>query len=159
MTDREPFATGRCTCGGAVYRLEDRPMFVHCCYCTWCQRETGSACALNAIIESGRVTLTRGKVESHRIPTASGKGQIVSRCPDCRVVLWSNYLGMGEAVRFVRVGTLDNPALAPPDIHIYTDTRSPWVALPEDRPAMTGFYRLREQWPEESIARLKALRT
>lgn len=158
MTDREPFATGRCTCGEVVYRLEDRPMFVHCCHCTWCQRQTGSAFALNAIIEASRVTLVEGKVDSHMLPTPSGRGQKLSRCPGCRVVLWSNYMGLGEAVNFVRVGTLDDPSLVPPDIHIFTDTKAPWVTLPEDLPAMTGFYDRREHWPADSLDRLKALR-
>ena len=158
MSTNTPFVAGRCTCGDVTYRLQDRPLFVHCCHCTWCQRETGSAFALNAIIEADRVRLAAGAVETHVIPTASGKGQKLSRCPQCRVVLWSNYMGMGELFHFVRVGTLENPERTPPDIHIYTSTRQPWVNLPEDLPLMPEYYRRSEHWPAESIERFKAAR-
>ncbi len=158
MSEKISMATGRCTCGEVIYRLENRPMFVHCCFCSWCQRETGSDRAVNALLEFHCVSLLQGRVESNVLPTASGLGQKASRCPTCKVVLWSNYLGMGEKVRFVRIGTLDNPAWASPDIYLYTDHKPPWVILPEDRPAMSGFYRLKEHWPAPSLARLKALR-
>ena len=85
-------------------------MFVHCCHCSWCQRETGTAFALNAMIEADRVELTSGEVELVHTPSASGKGQKIWRCPECRVALWSNYSGSGDKVRFMRVGTLDTPA-------------------------------------------------
>lgn len=152
------FASGRCTCGEVSYALLDSPLFVHCCHCTWCQRETGSAFALNAIIEADRLAVNRGAVTSHLLPSASGKGQKVSRCPGCRVVLWSNYMGMGEKIHFVRVGTLDQPERTPPDIHIFTTTRQPWVVLPQDLPVMTGYYRRSEHWPERSIERFHAAR-
>src|ERR1700685_1027516 len=97
---------GRCTCGTVRYRLIDRPLFVHCCHCRWCQRETGSAFAHNAMIEADRVEILAGQVEVIATPTLSGKGQKISRCPTCRIALWSNYAGGGDAVRFVRVGTL-----------------------------------------------------
>src|SRR4029450_7817944 len=95
---------GGCTCAAVRYRLKARPLFVHCCHCTWCQRETGSAFALKAMIESDRVELTHGDVEIVLTPSASGKGQKISRCPKCRIAVWSNYAGAGDAVRFVRVG-------------------------------------------------------
>ncbi len=41
---------GGCTCRSLRYRMMTKPMFVHCCHCTWCQRETGTAFALNAML-------------------------------------------------------------------------------------------------------------
>jgi hypothetical protein len=149
---------GRCTCGAVRYRMTSAPLFTHCCHCRWCQRETGSAFALNAMIESERVELLAGTPEEVTIPTQSGKGQKVARCPACRVALWSNYAGAGDAVRFVRVGTLENPDACPPDIHIYTESRQPWVVLPEGVPAVAEFYRRSTTWPAESLARFEALR-
>jgi hypothetical protein len=148
---------GGCTCRAVRYRMLSRPLFVHCCHCSWCQRETGTAFALNAMIEADRVELLQGNVETIDTPSSSGKGQKISRCPKCRVALWSNYAGAGEAIRFLRVGTLDEPARFPPDIHIYTSTKQPWVMLPPDRPAVPEFYKASQYWPKESLERRAAL--
>ncbi|MBM3569040.1 MAG: GFA family protein [Alphaproteobacteria bacterium] len=148
---------GRCTCGQVRYRLTGRPLFVHCCHCRWCQRETGSAFVLNAMIEADRVTIVAGEPEIVLTPTLSGKGQKIARCPSCRVALWSNYAGAGDAVRFVRVGTLDNPDALPPDIHIYTRSKQPWVILPPGVPAVPEYYDREKYWPADSLARRRAL--
>jgi len=91
--------------------METAPLFVHCCHCRWCQRETGASFALNALVEADRVTLRRGQPEIVITPSNGGKGQKIARCPTCRVGVWSNYAGAGDAIRFVRVGTLDEPRL------------------------------------------------
>lgn len=159
MADDTPVAMeGGCTCGAVRYRLSARPLFVHCCHCTWCQRESGSAFAVNAMIEASEVELLSGAVTQTTLPSASGKGQVFSRCPACGVTLWSNYNGAGPSVHFIRVGTLDDPSSAPPDIHIYTSTKQPWVILPEGVPAVAEFYRLNDYWPAESLARFKTAR-
>ena len=148
---------GHCTCGHVRYEMKTRPLFVHCCHCTWCQRETGTAFALNAMIESERVVLTHGEVEVVDTPSNSGKGQKIARCPKCRVAVWSNYAGAGDAVRFVRVGTLEEPGLMPPDIHIFTSTKQPWVVLPDGIPAVAEYYDRKRHWPRESLERREAL--
>ena len=147
---------GGCDCRTIRYRLRRRPLFVHCCHCRWCQRETGAAFALNALIEAERVVLLHGNVEVIDTPTNSGKGQKISRCPHCHVAVWSNYAGAGDAIRFVRVGSLDNPDLLPPDIHIYTSSKQPWVLLPADTPALPEYYQRSKFWPAESLARRAA---
>src|SRR5213592_3571535 len=138
--------------------MKTRPLFVHCCHCTWCQRETGASFALNALIESARVRVTHGEVEIVDTPSASGKGQKISRCPKCRIAVWSNYAGAGDAVRFVRVGTLDEPDRLPPDIHIFTSSKQPWVVLPPGAPAVAEYYDRDKYWPKESLERREALR-
>jgi hypothetical protein len=152
------FAEGFCTCGAVRYRMTTAPLFVHCCHCRWCQRETGTAFALNALIEAERVVVVQGAPEVIDTPSASGKGQRIARCPACRVALWSNYAGAGDAVRFVRVGTLATPDLLPPDIHIFTASKQPWVVLPAQTPAMAEYYDYRQHWPEASQQRRRALR-
>ncbi|MDM0027550.1 GFA family protein [Variovorax saccharolyticus] len=155
----DPFPVeGGCSCRAARYRMATRPLFVHCCHCRWCQRESGSAFALNAMIEADRVELLGGEIERLRIPSASGKGQTVVRCTRCRIALWSHYAGSGEAVAFVRVGTLDDPDLLPPDIHIFTMSKQPWVPLPPGAAAVGEYYRRSEHWPVESVERFKALK-
>jgi hypothetical protein len=144
---------GGCGCRMVRYQLTSRPLFVHCCHCRWCQRETGASFALNALIESDRVLITRGEPEMVDTPSNSGKGQKIARCPKCRVALWSHYAGAGERLRFVRVGTLDDPDAFPPDIHIFTSTKPPWVVLPPGVPAVPEYYESSELWPKESLAR------
>lgn len=148
---------GACTCRSVRYRLTSRPLFVHCCHCRWCQRETGSAFAINALIEADRVVVLEGEPDVVPTPSASGKGQKISRCPTCRVAVWSNYAGAGDLVRFVRVGTLLEPDRLPPDIHIFTSSKQPWVILPPDTPAVPEYYRRSEHWPAESLERWRVL--
>jgi hypothetical protein len=148
---------GGCDCRAIRYRLETAPLFVHCCHCRWCQRESGASFALNAMIEAERVTPRAGQVQIVDTPSASGKGQKIARCPGCRIALWSHYAGGGMAIAFVRVGTLDDPDALPPDIHIFTSTKQPWVVLPPGVPAVPEYYDRRKLWPAESLARLDAL--
>ncbi len=149
---------GGCTCGAVRFRMTGAPLFVHCCHCTWCQRESGSAFALNAMIEADRVRLLQGAVDVVPTPSASGRGQQVARCPVCHVAVWSHYSGSGESVSFVRVGTLDAPHGLEADIHIFTSTKLPWVQLPADTPAVSGYYAASKLWSAESLARRDALR-
>ncbi len=152
-----PQPEGGCTCAAVRYRLTSKPLFVHCCHCRWCQRETGSAFVINALIEADRVPLLRGAPEVVHTPSASGRGQGIARCPECRVAVWSNYPGLGDSVRFIRVGTLDDPDQLPPDIHIFTMSRQPWVVIPPGAPVMHEYYDRREHWPSESLERLRRL--
>ncbi len=153
-----PIFEGHCTCGAIRYRITSRPLIVHCCHCRWCQRETGTAFALNAVIEANRVELLSGSPEMINTPSLSGKGQKIWRCPDCKVAVWSNYPGGGDSVHFVRVGTLENPDEFPPDIHIFIESKQPWVVLPPGVPAVPQFYNPKEQWSAESLERLRILK-
>ncbi len=157
MTDGVFPLAGGCACRAVRYRMATRPLFVHCCHCRWCQRETGASFALNAMIETNRVTLLAGQPELVETPTESGRGQQIARCPKCRIALWSHYAGAGRAVSFVRVGTLDQPDHLPPDIHIFTTSRQPWVVLPPGTPAVPEYYDRNQYWPKESLARREAL--
>lgn len=158
MNDETKRHTGGCTCAAVRYEMEGDPMFVHCCHCSWCQRETGTAFAVNALIESERVSLIKGETECISTPSNSGKGQDIHRCPRCKVALWSHYAGARDAVSFLRVGTLDEPQHIPPDIHIFTSSKQPWVVLPEYTPSVPEYYRRSLYWPEASVARFKACR-
>ena len=147
---------GGCACGEVRYRLTAEPLFVHCCHCLNCQRQTGSAFVVNILIEASHVELLAG--EPVRVPVArSGtRRQQIYRCPTCGIAVYSTYTS--ARVRFVRAGTLDDPASVEPDVHIYTRSKLPWVQLPESTPAFAVYYDTEKLWPEESLARLAALR-
>jgi len=148
---------GGCDCGAVRCRLQTAPLFVHCCHCRWCQRESGASFALNAMVEADRVALLAGVPDMVDTPSASGKGQQIARCPSCRVALWSHYAGAGDRVAFVRVGTLDAPDHLSPDIHIFTGSKQPWTVLPPGVPAVPEYYDREAHWPAQSLARHRVL--
>jgi hypothetical protein len=145
---------GGCACGAVRYRLTSAPMFVNCCHCLDCQKQTGGAFAINAVIELDRIEMLAGEPTPIRMPTDSGRIHDVYRCEACQVALWSDY--GGRPTRFVRVATLDTPHAVAPDAHIFTRSKVPWVALPASQPAFDVFYDLKAQWPADSLDRLRA---
>jgi hypothetical protein len=147
---------GGCSCGTVRYRLTSAPMIVHCCHCLDCQRQTGSAFVINAVIETDRIEKLSGEPEPVSMPTDSGRPHDIYRCPTCRTAVWSDYGGR-PALRFVRVGTLDQPSALAPDVHIFTRSKQPWVGLPPDVPAVEVFYDMQKLWPPESLARREAI--
>ena len=148
---------GGCDCRLLRYRMTTAPLIVHCCHCRWCQRETGASFALNAMIEAGRVLGLGTPPELVHTPSESGMGQQIARCPRCRIAVWSHYSGAGPVIKFVRVGTLDAPDLLPPDVHIFTASKQPWVLIAPGAPAFDEYYEREQLWPPESLARREAL--
>lgn len=147
---------GHCTCGALRYRMTRRPLFTHACHCTWCQRESGSAFALNAMIETEYLS-HEGAVEEVAMPSASDMGQVICRCPRCKVAVWSHHAGVGRLVSFVRVGTLEAPDACPPDIHIFTSTKLGWLVLDDRVPVVPEWYDRKLYWPQDSLDRRAAM--
>jgi len=157
MATEIPFPLeGGCACRKVKYRIETAPLIVNSCHCRWCQRETGTAFAQNALIEHDRVTILTGEPISVPTPSQSGLGQVFFRCPACFVTLWSIYAGVGPAIRMIRVGTLDQPDYLPPKFHIFTTTKQPWVILAPETPAFEENYDLEQYWSAESIERFRS---
>ena len=152
MSDRRE---GGCACGALRYRLASEPLITHCCHCLNCQRQTGSAFVVNLLIEAERVQVLSGTAQAVDVPRDDGSVQRISRCPECQVAVFSEY-GPRE-VRFVRGGTLDDPTVITPDVHIYTRSKVGWVTLPEGAPAFEVYYDIDKLWPAESLRRLEAV--
>ncbi|HFB55160.1 MAG TPA: aldehyde-activating protein [Hellea balneolensis] len=144
---------GGCACGHVRYQLTSAPLFTHCCHCHHCQRESGSAFALNAMIETDKIKLLGAEPVMVDVPTKSGEGQTFARCPNCQIALWSHYAGAYDKIAFIRVGTLDEPDNIAPDIHIYTQTKRDGVILPDDIPAVEEYYDRKDYWPKASLRR------
>jgi hypothetical protein len=132
-------------------------LIVHCCHCRSCQRQTGSAFVVNALIERDEVALLEGEPTMVEAPRDGGATQRIFRCPTCQIALWSEYTT--RRVRFVRVGTLDAPDALTPDVHIYTRSRMPWVVLPPDARAFEAYYDMDQVWLRESLERVAAIRS
>ncbi|KAK2022969.1 glutathione-dependent formaldehyde-activating [Colletotrichum zoysiae] len=204
---------GGCACGNIRYSLNASPLVVHCCYCTCCQRETGTAFALNAVVEGDEVTLlpsspsvsplqplasfpdsirddwtpkltrpdgnndineaggsggkngkgSMGGIPSPvllPVPAESGAPQHIARCPLCLTPVWSNYVGTGPLMKFIRVGTLDSPALlGGPDTYIFMRSKQPFIEIANDgKPRFDGFYPSKEGvWSPEALVRREKL--
>lgn len=148
---------GGCACGEVRYRLRRSPLFVHCCHCLNCQRQTGAAFAINVLIESQYVESLGREPERVPVPRSGRKRQQIYRCPVCRTAVWSTYTR--KSILFVRAGTLDDPSAVTPDVHIYTRSKLPWLTLPESTPAFTTYYDTQKHWPHASLERLDALRS
>lgn len=147
--------SGQCFCGAVRFRMHGAPMFVHCCHCRDCQRQTGSAFAINGLIEAARIECIGGEPKPIRMATESGHPHDIYRCESCQSALWSDYGGR-TWLRFVRLATLDDPGAFSPDVHIYVRSKLPWVVLPKDAAAFSEYYDVRQQWPAESQARYRA---
>jgi hypothetical protein len=150
-----PPLDGGCACGEVRYRLTSDPLFVHCCHCRSCQRQTGAGFAVNVLIEAERVELRAGTPRAVDVPRDDGSRQRIYRCPTCQVAVYSEY-GWPE-VLFVRAGTLDEPSAVRPDVHIYTRSKLPWVILPSDAPAFAAYYDAETLWPQASLERRAAI--
>jgi hypothetical protein len=146
---------GGCACGAVRYRLTSDPLFVHCCHCLNCQRQTGSAFVINLLIEADRVELLSGDPQPIDAPRDGGSSQTIWRCPTCQIAVYSQYTR--PDVRFVRGGTLDDPASVAPDVHIFTRSKLPWVTLPDSVPAFDVYYDTKQLWPAASFERIEAI--
>ena len=144
---------GGCACGSVRFHVVGDPILTHCCHCSYCQRENGAAFAVNLLYERDRVTI-EGETVEVVTPSASGKGQRILRCPKCHVAVSSHYPGGGEAVHFIRGGTLDDRSDIRPDVHIYISSKQAWVET-RDAPEFEEFYNPSEFWSEEQMRRWK----
>ena len=147
---------GGCFCGAVRYTMTDRPMFINCCHCRDCQKQTGGACAINAMIERDRVEVTAAAPSPHTMKTDSGRPHIIYRCDECGAAVWSDY-GDRKALLFLRISTLDDPAPFPPDAHIFTRSKLPWVVLAPGARAFDVYYDIKTEWSPDSLARRAAL--
>ena len=161
MSELNDTLEGGCACGEVRYSMQMNPLVVHACHCKHCQRQTGGWHAVNALIESHEVNLLQGTLSYSELPTPSGAGQTVARCSRCGVAVWSNYhrfsQGQGDIVRFIRVGTLDEPHRLPPDVHIFDADRNTCAPEPANAPRYEAFYNLGDIWTPSSLRRLYAL--
>src|ERR1700757_5064688 len=103
---------GGCACGAVRYRLASGPMFVHCCHCRDCQRQTGSAFVINALIETDRVELLSGDPKAVAVPTDSGLPHAIHRCPGCGTAEWSEYGGLRTYFSICGLSFIGEPGVA-----------------------------------------------
>jgi hypothetical protein len=111
---------------------------------------------INVLIEADRVELLAGEPQPVDVPRDDGSQQRIWRCPTCQIAVYSQYTS--PRVRFVRAGTLDDPAAVAPDVHIFTRSKLSWVTLPDSVPGFDVYYDTQKLWPPASLERLEAVR-
>jgi hypothetical protein len=149
----EPPLDGGCACGAVRYRMHELPMFVHCCHCTRCQRETGGPFAHHAMIEFSKFSVLQGEPEFVLVPTDSGRKHWVARCQTCQTAMWNEHGTRKAITRYIRVGTLDAPDALPPRAHIFTRSKQPWLDLLGEAPSFRAYYDAAKTWPADSLER------
>jgi hypothetical protein len=144
---------GGCACGAVRYVMNATPILSYACHCTDCQHLTGSAFILSAWIEKTEVELLSGDLTACKLSTGE-HGSTVHFCPRCGTSIWTEY---SPGFWFVRLTTLDNQTAYPPDMHIFTRSKQPWLNLSDAVPVFENYYDRETDWPAEKLARYRAV--
>jgi hypothetical protein len=153
----ETFREGGCACGEVRFRAEGEPIFVNNCHCRLCQRQTGSTSVVNAFFESDRLRVTQGQLTEHTLKAGSGGDHTMARCAECGTAVFSYYPRAGRLGIGVRVGSFDDPGAFTPTAVVFTESKMPWVTLPEGIPAFEQYYSPKDVYAPDKWARLAAL--
>ncbi len=127
-------ATGRCNCGAVTWRIDGAPLAVAACHCANCRRQSGAAYSVN-IVAKARSVVVEGPIGTHE-DTATASGQPVLRqfCRDCGSPIQS-VITANAAIVAIKAGTADRPGDYPPAIHVWTQSKLPWVEIPANLPS------------------------
>jgi hypothetical protein len=108
---------------------------------------------MNALVEKTQVEILSGTIAEYLFPDTYHTAFF---CPECVTYVWSEYKsGAFDDCWFIRVGTLDQPDRLPPDVHIFTESKQPWVEIPKRTPNFDRFYPIKETWQESSMIRME----
>jgi hypothetical protein len=127
---------GGCRCGAVRYTIAlDALPPVYACHCHICQRVSGSAFSVQALVPETSLTVT-GPIVVSEI-TTEDRTSVQRFCGDCYARIYNtNTRRPGIAV--VRAGTLDRSEELDCRAHIFTAYKQGWFPIPEDVPS----------WPE-----------
>lgn len=129
-TEPRETVEGGCLCGAVRYRVPCpfEGVVAHC-HCSTCRRSAGALVLTWFTVRKAAFELTRGACQ---IYPSSDHGQR-GFCPTCgtQITLYSSKLP--DEID-VTLGSLDTPGRFPPALHIWTDTRLPWLHLDEHLP-------------------------
>ena len=143
--------TGGCICGQVKYQIIDKPLFTQACYCKDCKVLTGSSYVVNSSILENTL-IVEGEVSSTELKAGSGASYKTYFCTKCGTYVYADYdSAVGRLT--VRTKTLDNSEKFPPQVHIFTKDKDPWLNLSEDVICFKEMYDQKKTWPEESLNR------
>ena len=143
--------TGGCICGQVKYQIIDKPLFTQACHCKDCKVLTGSSYVVNSSILENTL-IVEGEVSSTELKAGSGASYKTYFCTKCGNYDYADYdSAVGRLT--VRTKTLDNAEKFPPQVHIFTKDKDPWLNLSEDIICFKEMYNPKKTWPEESLIR------
>lgn len=129
--------TGGCQCGGLRYEVRAEPLSVYVCHCTECQRQSGSAFAMSAVVPRPALVYLSGRPKRCSRKADSGNTIDGDFCPDCGVRL-AHYPSANDKVAILKPGTLDDTRWLVPVGHIWTRSAQAWVTIPDDTVRFAG---------------------
>lgn len=148
--------TGRCACGALTYELTKAPLFTQACHCRDCQRTTGGAFIVHAIVVEDDLKVD-GDIQTYFLPSGSGAGCEASACAKCADYIFVRYLYHKVPVIGLRTGTLDDPSAFPPEAHIFLQSKLPWLTLTDGKPQFQQGVAREDVWPTASVDRYNGL--
>ncbi|KAH8812704.1 Mss4-like protein [Xylogone sp. PMI_703] len=130
-----PPQTGRCQCPSnpVTYTITSPPQSLNVCYCTECQRQSGSAFALTLVVpSSGLVVSSDSMAQLHPFERKTESGRIRGGffCSKCGVRIWHFDPARPEWVS-IKAGTLDTKVDFRAAKHIWTKRKLVGVVIPE----------------------------
>jgi hypothetical protein len=125
---------GGCLCGAVRYACASDALALIYCHCKDCQRCTGGPFAAVAVVRSRDVTVLRGELGSHTVTGEAG-GRVFRRfCRDCGSPIFSG-LESSPKTLGVKVGSIDDSSKLVPTMHIWTQSKVPWLTLADGLPS------------------------
>lgn len=124
---------GGCNCGAIRYAITSAPVAVAACHCTRCRRQSGAAYSVNLVIRASSMSVEGSLAVFEEHDTESGELLRREFCGACGSPIRSVPTATPKFVA-VKAGTLDDPAPFPPQLHIWTRSKLPWVQIPAELP-------------------------
>jgi hypothetical protein len=121
--------TGGCLCGGVRYEVTAAPAVVGYCHCTRCQRRTGTAAAISAMLVPGSLRVTAGEELLDSFDPDDGWSKVF--CSACGGALWARSRDDPDLVA-LRMGTFDGDPGVRPSYRQFTAYAAVWEPIPDD---------------------------
>jgi hypothetical protein len=128
-----PQWTGRCNCGAVRYTLASSPLTVAACHCTQCRRQSGAAYSVNLIVRASAMEVVGDLASWEDSDTESGAPLSREHCGKCGSPIRSVPSASPKLIA-VKSGTLDDPSAFAPAMHIWVQSKLPWVTIPDGIP-------------------------
>ena len=120
--------TGGCLCGAVRYTVSIPVTELRACHCTHCQKTSGAAGTVNAIVPSEAFRITQGKPRRYDAKADSGRTLYRFFCGDCGSPIYSQRATAPERV-VVRAGSFDEPGDMKITANIWTKSARPWAYI------------------------------
>src|SRR5688572_2760247 len=127
--------SGGCLCSTVRFRVRLPSLFCAHCHCSMCRRNHGAGYVTWFAVPPDQLSVERGAEELVRF--ASSEHGSRSFCKNCGTSLFCDNVKYPERID-IALGTVDGPIDRPPQLHVFYDSRAPWVVVADDLPRVGG---------------------